>query len=123
MTEKTYGEAEIAARLKTDLPHWSYADGAIRRRFRTYGWKGTLMVVNAVGHLAEAAWHHPDIAASYDSVAVSLSTHSAKGITDKDFALAAKIEEFIGWQPANEGGALEGTPNNDKCFAYIRYED
>jgi len=43
--------------------HWRYENGWIRRTFRASGWKGTLMVINAVGHLAEAAWHHPNIAA------------------------------------------------------------
>ena len=101
---------EIEARLKRELPHWRYENGWIRRTFRTSGWKGTLMVINAVGHLAEAAWHHPDIAASYAWVEVKLQNHSAKGITDKDFELARKIEDFVSWRPGKEGGALEGTP-------------
>ena len=63
------------------------------------------MVTNAVGHLAEAAWHHPDMSLSYAWVEVRLMTHTAKGITEKDFALARKIEEVIGWQPGTEGGA------------------
>ncbi len=94
---------EIEARLKRDLPHWRYENGWIRRTFRTSGWKGTLMVINAVGHLAEAAWHHPDIAASYAWVEVKLQNHSAKGITDKDFELARKIEEFVSWRPGKGG--------------------
>ena len=53
------------------------------------------MVINAVGHLAEAAWHHPDITASYAWVEVRLQNHAAKGITDKDFELAKKIEDVI----------------------------
>jgi 4a-hydroxytetrahydrobiopterin dehydratase len=80
------------------------------------------MVVNAVGHLAEAAWHRPDIAASHASVEVRLQNHAAKGITDKDFELAKKIEDVIQWQPAREGGALEGTPQNDERFAYVKYD-
>jgi 4a-hydroxytetrahydrobiopterin dehydratase len=80
------------------------------------------MVVNAVGHLAEAAWHHPDLTVSYAFVTVKLVTHSAKGITEKDFALAKKIEEFMQWQPGKEGGALEGTPNEDQRFKYIKYD-
>ena len=68
------------------------------------------MVINTVGHLAEAAWHHPDITASYAWVEVRLMNHAAKGITDKDFELAKKIEEVVEWQPGKEGGALEGTP-------------
>ena len=106
--ERVYQPDEIEARLKRELPHWRYENGWIRRTFRTSGWKGTLMVINAVGHLAEAAWHHPDIAASYAWVEVKLQNHSAKGITDKDFELARKIEDFVSWRPGKEGGALEG---------------
>ena len=118
--EKVYTEAEIRQRLASDLPHWSYEDGEIRRKFNTSGWKGTLMVINAVGHLAEAAWHHPDLSASYALVIVKLSTHSAKGVTDKDFELARKIEEVITWRPGPES-SLEGTPE-DPRFEYIKHD-
>jgi len=119
---RVYSEPEIVAHLKTHLPHWRFEGGWIRRRFRTNSWKGTLMVINAVGHLAEAAWHHPDLTASYAWVEVRLMTHDAKGVTDKDFALAAKIEEVVQWNPGKEGGALEGTPHGDQRFAYIKYD-
>ena len=66
------------------------------------------MVINTVGHLAEAAWHHPDITASYAWVEVRLMNHAAKGITDKDFALAKKIEDVVHWQPGKEGGGARG---------------
>ncbi len=123
MADKTYTEAEIAARLARDLPHWTLDGRWIKRTYRTSGWKGTLMVVNTIGHLAEAAWHHPDMTMSYAWVEVRLATHSAKGITDKDFALAAKIESVIQWQPGAEAGGLEGTPVGDQRFAYIRYDN
>src|SRR5690348_13705930 len=119
--ERTYDETEINARLAKELPHWYYEDGWIRRRYRTAGWKGTLMLINTVGHLAEAAWHHPDITASYAWVEVRLQTHTAKGITDKDFELAKLIESVVQWRPA-EGSALEGTPTDDQRFAYIKYD-
>ena len=119
--ERTYTDAEVGERLKRELPQWSLASGYIVRRYKTNGWKGTLMVVNTVGHLAEAAWHHPDLRVSYAWVEVQLKTNSANGITDKDFALAKKIEEVVLWQPAKEGGALEGTPVDPK-FAYLKYE-
>lgn len=121
-TEKTYSESEIATRLSNELPHWVYENGWIRRKFRTSGWKATLMVVNTVGHLAEAAWHHPDLSISYAFVIVKLVTHSAKGITDKDFALARKIEEVIHWQAREDShGIFEGTPD-DPRFKYIKYD-
>ena len=120
--ERTYAPDEVDAKLKSDLPHWFAEGGWIKRKYRTAGWKGTLMVINTVGHLAEAAWHHPDITASYAWVEVRLQTHSAKGVTDKDFELARKIEEVVQWQPV-EGGALEGTPQGDQRFAYVKYDD
>jgi len=119
--EQTYSEAEVTQRLQQQLPHWYLQDGWIRRQYKTSGWKSTLMVVNTIGHLAEAAFHHPDLTVSYGFVIVKLMTHSAKGITNKDFELAQKIEQVIMWQPQHEGGALEGTPD-DPRFKYIKYD-
>jgi 4a-hydroxytetrahydrobiopterin dehydratase len=116
-------ESTVTGRLAAELPHWQLKDGWIRRRVRTGGWKGTLMVVNTVGHLAEAAWHHPDLAVSFAFVEIKLCTHSAKGITDRDFALARKIEEVLMWQPGlDPASGLEGTPNDDARFRYIKYD-
>lgn len=121
--DRTYSEEEIKARLEQELPHWYFENGWIRRKYRTSSWKGTLMVINAVGHLAEAAFHHPDISASYAFVIVKLMNHAAKGVTDKDFELARKIEEVIQWQPgADPDSALEGTPD-DARFKYIKYDE
>jgi 4a-hydroxytetrahydrobiopterin dehydratase len=119
--ERTYSDAEVAARLSRDLPKWRLQGGHIRRKYETHSWKGTLMVINAIGHLAEAAWHHPEIAASYAWVEVALQNHAAGGITEKDFELAKKIEELVQWQPGRAGGALEGTPQ-DAANAYIKYD-
>jgi len=109
------------ARLQQELPRWVYEGGWIRRTYKTTSWKGTLMVINTVGHLAEAAWHHRRSYASYAWVEVRLQNHAAKGITDKDFDLARKIEDVVFWQPGKEGGALEGTPT-DQRFSYIDYK-
>lgn len=119
---KVYTERAVVEKLEKELPHWFFENGWIRRKFKTSGWKATLMVVNTVGHLAEAAWHHPDLTVSYAFVIVKLCTHDAKGITDKDFELAAKIEQVIAWQPSLEQGALTGTPNDDARFKYIKYD-
>lgn len=120
--DATYSEEEIEARLKDELPNWTFENGWIRRKYKTSGWKGTLMVVNTVGHLAEAGFHHPDLTVSYAFVIVKLMNHAAKGITDKDFELAKMMEQVIQWQPgADEDSALEGTPN-DPRFKYIKYD-
>ncbi|MCG7899648.1 MAG: 4a-hydroxytetrahydrobiopterin dehydratase [Candidatus Thiodiazotropha weberae] len=118
--DETYSDEEIEARLKEALPNWYLEKGWIRRKYKTSGWKATLMVVNRVGHLAEAAFHHPDLTVSYAFVIVKLVTHSAKGVTNKDFELAGKIEEVVMWQPRLAEGALEGTPD-DSRFKYIKY--
>lgn len=120
--EQPLAEDVVERRLREELPKWALKDGWIRRKYKTSSWKGTLMVVNTVGHLAEAAWHHPDMTVSYAWVEVRLMTHSAKGITEKDFQLARKIEEVVQWQPGSEGGALEGTPRDDLRFSYVKYD-
>ncbi|MFA5982494.1 MAG: 4a-hydroxytetrahydrobiopterin dehydratase [Methylococcaceae bacterium] len=121
-SDQVYTDAEVEQRLKEELPHWYLEDGWIRRKYKTSGWKATLMVVNTVGHLAEAAFHHPDLSVSYAFVIVKLVNHAAKGITNKDFALAQKIEQVIMWEPGKEdGGALTGTPD-DPRFKYIKYD-
>ena len=79
--------------------------GNLSLAFNTEG-----MLVNAIGYVAEAAYHHPDLSVTWARVGVKLKTHSAGGITDKDFALARQIEEIVLWRPA-AGGALAGTPN------------
>ena len=115
-----FTEAQIAARLQHELPRWSFEHGHIERVFKTAGWKASLMVVNAIGHLAEVAWHHPDLAVSYASVTVRLMTHDAGGITGKDFELARKIEEVVMWRPGQQpGSALEGTPNDERYACVI----
>jgi 4a-hydroxytetrahydrobiopterin dehydratase len=112
---------EIAARLKS-LNQWRFEDGSIRRIWRTHSWKGTMMAANAVAHLCELAWHHPEMVLNYGSVEVRLNTHDAKGITDKDFALAQKISGLLDWRPQDEGGALDGIPAGDAGAAYIKQQ-
>lgn len=59
---------------------------------------------------------------SYDRVTIALSTHHAGGITEKDFALADRIESVLMWRPGDEPGAvLSGTPD-DAAHRYIVYD-
>jgi 4a-hydroxytetrahydrobiopterin dehydratase len=109
--EKTYTESEITTKLSQEgFAGWYLEDGWIRRKFITDGWPTTLMLVNAIGYVCEAAYHHADLTVTWGKLWVKLQTHSAGGVTDKDFTLAKKIDEVVLWRPA-EGGALEGTPN------------
>lgn len=114
MSEKklpVFAEADIPAKLaEHGLAAWTYEDGWVRRKYTTDGWPTTLMLVNAVGFLCEAAWHHADLSVTWGKLTVKLRTHSAGGITEKDLALARQIDELALWRPP-AGGPLEGTPN------------
>lgn len=91
-----FTEPQIRERL-TALPGWRYEEGMIRRTYKTDGWPTTLMLVNAIGYYAEAADHHPDLVVQWGSVQVALATHSAGGVTEKDFALAGLLERTALW--------------------------
>lgn len=106
--ETALSESQMRDRLK-ELPGWRYEQGMIRRTFKTDGWPTTLMLVNAIGFFAEAADHHPDLGVHWGSVEVAFSTHSAGGITEKDFELARLVEQTALWRPGT-GSALRGTP-------------
>ena len=110
--ERVYSDAEIAAHIQElGLAGWYLEEGWLRRKYNTDGWPQTLMAVNAIGYLCEAAYHHADLSLTWGKLWVKLKTHSAGGITDKDFEVAKKIEELVLWRPA--GGAL-GTGNPHK---------
>jgi len=109
--DKTYTDDEVEAKIKEDgLDGWYLEDGWLRRKYNTDGWPTTLMVVNAVGFLCEAAYHHADLSVTWGKLWVKLKNHAAGGITDKDFALARQIEDTVLWRP-DPDSALEGTPN------------
>jgi 4a-hydroxytetrahydrobiopterin dehydratase len=97
--DRVYSVEEASVRLTAELPAWTVQEGQLRRSYKTRKWPQTLMLLNAIGYLAEQADHHPDLLATYGSLDVRLVTHSAGGITDKDFSLAARIEALA------EGGA------------------
>lgn len=110
--ERVYSDAEIATRIQElGLAGWYLEEGWLRRKYNTDGWPQTLMAVNAIGYLCEAAYHHADLSVTWGKLWVKLKTHSAGGITDKDFEVAKKIEEVVLWRPA--GGPL-GTGNPHK---------
>lgn len=108
---KVYSEDEVRARIEElRLDGWYLEDGWLRRKYSTDGWPTTLMLTNAIGYICEAAWHHADLSVTWGKLWVKLMTHSHGGITDKDFAVARKIEEVVLWRPEPES-PLEGTPN------------
>jgi 4a-hydroxytetrahydrobiopterin dehydratase len=103
-------ESEIAAELPA-LPGWEVRDNWLRREYTTPGWPHTMLLVNTIGYLAEAAWHHPDLSVGYAKVTVKLQTHRVRGITGSDVALARQIHAVVTWKPG-EDSPLGGFPKN-----------
>ena len=84
---------EIAAALK-EAPDWSELNGAIQRTFQFKDFVEAMKFVNQVADAAERDQHHPDILIQWNRVTLTLSTHSAGGLTQADFALARRISEL-----------------------------
>ena len=70
------------------------ADGQLTRTVTRKDFRDAMLYVNAVGYLAEQANHHPDISISWNKVTLNLVSHSAGGLTDKDFALARQLSRL-----------------------------
>ena len=98
--EPTYTEAQIAEKLAA-MPGWYYENGWIRRVYKTDGWQATLMLVNTVGYIAEAAYHHPDLTVTWAKLTVKLQTHSAGGIRSQEH----RRLRYVFWNtPAGQRG-------------------
>jgi 4a-hydroxytetrahydrobiopterin dehydratase len=85
----TIGPADAADRLK-QLTGWHLEGDAIRRQFSFGGFADAIAFIVRVGFEAEAADHHPDILVNYKRVTLTYTTHSEGGLTEKDFAGAAR---------------------------------
>jgi 4a-hydroxytetrahydrobiopterin dehydratase len=84
---------EIKNRLAS-LSGWQLAENAIKKQFKFSDFRSAMDFVNRVADAADTVDHHPDIIINYTRVTMSLSTHSAGGITEKDFALAQQIDSL-----------------------------
>jgi 4a-hydroxytetrahydrobiopterin dehydratase len=85
-------EAKIRA---SALPGWQIESGELVKSFQFTDFRAALGFVNRVGEAAEAAQHHPDIDIRYNKVRLSLVTHDAGGLTEKDFDLATKANSMV----------------------------
>ena len=92
MANKSRLSPEEARARVGGLQGWELAGDAIRRRYKFASFKESIAFVNKVAELAERADHHPDILIEYDKVTLTLSSHDAGGLTERDFALARSID-------------------------------
>jgi 4a-hydroxytetrahydrobiopterin dehydratase len=84
-------DAEIEARL-APLTGWERSGEAIEKSFERGDFVGSVRFLDSLVEPAEAMNHHPDVAISWDTVTVKISTHSEGGLTAADFELAEKID-------------------------------
>jgi 4a-hydroxytetrahydrobiopterin dehydratase len=84
-------EEAITAELAT-VPRWAQTGSSITRTVQRADFRAAMLYVGAVAYLAEEANHHPDILVQWNKVTLTLSTHSAGGLTSHDFALARTID-------------------------------
>ena len=86
----------------THVPGWG-CDllAAPRKIFRDFKFKDfveAMKFVSRVADIAEGEQHHPDIHVSYNKVRIEIWTHAAKGLTENDFIIAAKINKLDSWK-------------------------
>jgi len=86
---------EQIARELDGVPDWTRDGDAITRTAELDTFLAAVAFVNRVAEAAEEADHHPDIDIRYRKVRLELSTHSAGGLTGKDFALARRIDGLL----------------------------
>ena len=104
--EQTLTPAAIRLALGPETA-WVLEANTLRRTYQTDGWRGSMLVANAIGFICEAADHHADVLVSWPRVTVTLSTHSAGGVTEKDVEVAGMIERQVMWRPG-PASALSG---------------
>lgn len=93
MSDKRVEEAEIAVKL----PRWAHDatdGGTIHREIITDDFATALALVNRIGALAEEVNHHPDLELGWGRVGVRLSSHDVGGVTQRDIALAQRIDQL-----------------------------
>ncbi|MFD1613916.1 4a-hydroxytetrahydrobiopterin dehydratase [Gelatiniphilus marinus] len=77
------------------LPDWEYGDGAIHAEFEFENFKDCFSAMSRIAFECEALNHHPNWSNVYNVLTISLSTHDANGVTEKDFKLARAIENIV----------------------------
>jgi 4a-hydroxytetrahydrobiopterin dehydratase len=76
------------------VPEWTKKGATISRTFQFKDFPAAVRFVDAVAQIAEQAWHHPDIDIRWNKVTLTLTTHDAGGLTEKDFALAQRFDRL-----------------------------
>lgn len=86
---------DIIEKKLLHFPDWEYYDNALHAEFEFDNFKDCFSAMSRIAFECEAQNHHPDWNNVYNILIISLSTHSAKGVTEKDFKLAEAIEAIV----------------------------
>lgn len=92
---KAYSEKEIQDKL-ANYEGWEYDDNAIHTAFEFENFKEAFTIMTRIAFEAERLQHHPDWTNVYNKLHITLSTHDAGGVTDKDFEFAGVIDGILG---------------------------
>ncbi|MCC6424699.1 MAG: 4a-hydroxytetrahydrobiopterin dehydratase [Phycisphaerales bacterium] len=95
MTDKALDDRRIEEKLR-GLEGWVRQKEEIVKVYSFKDYYQTMAFVNAIAWISHRENHHPDLEVGYNRCVVHYSTHSAGGLTDKDFHCAAKIEKMVG---------------------------
>ena len=85
---------QIEKRL-AELDSWEYIDGAIETSLQFGNFKEAFATMTRIAFECELQGHHPDWSNVYNSLNIRLNTHDVGGVTEKDFKLAATIENIV----------------------------
>lgn len=94
MADVRMTETKIEEALRT-LTGWQRKGVEITKQYKFKDFVEAMKFVNRVAGLAEQADHHPDMTIRYSRVILTLATHSAGGLTEKDFSLASQIDQGV----------------------------
>jgi 4a-hydroxytetrahydrobiopterin dehydratase len=86
---------EVMEQRLAEFPEWSLVGDSLQRTFSFESFGEAMGFVNRVAELAEQQHHHPDIMVRYNKVTLTLSTHEAGGLTERDFHFARATEEHV----------------------------
>lgn len=87
-------DQELRNALSTQLNRWKLDVKRLQRSFHFASFRAAMSFVNEVAEMAEEMNHHPDIDVRYDTVVLNITSHDAGGITQRDLALAGRIDDF-----------------------------
>lgn len=88
-------EADIIEKKLLHFPDWEFIDNAIYAEFEFENFKDCFSAMSRIAFECEALNHHPNWSNTYNLLKISLSTHDAGGVTEKDFELAEAIEQIV----------------------------